>query len=189
MNLSIIVAMSKNRVIGKDNKMPWHLSNDLKNFKKITIGKTIVMGRLTYDSIGKPLPERKNIVLSRNLIDSNVFIFDNFEEVLNFTKDEDEEQEEVASPLDVLADIDEIPDESKEEWLDTAEEKDLIDGEGEAKDNNDTETVKDVVGLLDQETNDEQQEELEGALMSKSEEEEMKETFVRWGKLAGIIKG
>ena len=90
MNLSIIVAMSKNRVIGKDNKMPWHLSNDLKNFKKITIGKTIVMGRLTYDSIGRPLPERKNIVLSRNLIDSNVFIFDNFEEVLNFTKDEDE---------------------------------------------------------------------------------------------------
>ena len=90
MNLSIIVAMSKNRVIGKDNKMPWHLSNDLKNFKKITIGKTIVMGRLTYDSIGKALPERKNIVLSRNLIDSNVFVFDNFEEVLNFTKDEDE---------------------------------------------------------------------------------------------------
>ena len=90
MNLSIIVAMSKNRVIGKDNKMPWHLSNDLKNFKKITIGKTTVMGRLTYDSIGKALPERKNIVLSRNLIDSNVFIFDNFEEVLDFTKDEDE---------------------------------------------------------------------------------------------------
>ena len=90
MNLSIIVAMSKNRVIGKDNKMPWHLSNDLKNFKKITIGKTIVMGRLTYDSIGKALPERKNIVLSRNLIDSNVLIFDNFEEVLDFTKDEDE---------------------------------------------------------------------------------------------------
>ena len=90
MNLSIIVAMSKNRVIGKDNKMPWHLSNDLKNFKKITIGKTIVMGRLTYDSIGKALPERKNIVLSRNLIDSNVFIFDNFEEVIDFTKDEDE---------------------------------------------------------------------------------------------------
>ena len=90
MNLSIIVAMSKNRVIGKDNKMPWHLSNDLKNFKKITIGKTIVMGRLTYDSIGKALPERKNIVLSRNLIDSNVFIFDNFEKVLDFTKDEDE---------------------------------------------------------------------------------------------------
>ncbi len=90
MNLSIIVAMSKNRVIGKDNKMPWHLSSDLKNFKRITIGKTIIMGRLTYDSIGKPLPERKNIVLSRNLIDPNVFVFDNFQKVLSFTKDEDE---------------------------------------------------------------------------------------------------
>ena len=82
--------MSKNRVIGKDNKMPWHLSSDLKNFKKITIGKTIIMGRLTYDSIGKPLPERKNIVLSRNLIDPNVFVFDNFQKVLSFIKDEDE---------------------------------------------------------------------------------------------------
>ena len=90
MNLSIIVAMSKNRVIGKDNRMPWHLSSDLKNFKKITIGKTIIMGRLTYDSIGKPLPERKNIVLSRNLIDPNVFIFDNFQKALSFTKDEEE---------------------------------------------------------------------------------------------------
>ena len=110
-------------------------------------------------------------------------------EILELTKADDEEQEEVASPLDVLADIDEIPDEAKEEWLDTAEEQDLIDGEGDAKENNEPEAVKNVVGLLDQETNDEQQEELEGALMSKSEEEEMKETFVRWGELAGIIKG
>ena len=52
MNISIIVAMSKNRVIGRDNDMPWHLSNDLKNFKRITMGKTVVMGRLTYQSIG-----------------------------------------------------------------------------------------------------------------------------------------
>ena len=59
MNISMIVAMSKNRVIGKDNGMPWHLSDDLKNFKKITIGKTIIMGRMTYDSIGKALPGRK----------------------------------------------------------------------------------------------------------------------------------
>ena len=86
MNISIIVAMSNNRVIGKDNKMPWHLSDDLKNFKKITTGKTIVMGRLTYDSIGKALPNRKNIVLSRNLKDSNVLIFSNLKEVLNSTK-------------------------------------------------------------------------------------------------------
>lgn len=90
MNISIIVAMSKNRVIGRDNDMPWHLSNDLKNFKRITMGKTIVMGRLTYQSIGRPLPDRKNIVLSRNLVDKNVLIFNNLQEVLNFLKDEDE---------------------------------------------------------------------------------------------------
>ena len=90
MNISIIVAMSKNRVIGRDNDMPWHLSNDLKNFKRITMGKTVVMGRLTYQSIGRPLPDRKNIVLSRNLVDKNVSIFNNLQEVLNFLKDEDE---------------------------------------------------------------------------------------------------
>lgn len=90
MNISIIVAMSKNRVIGRDNDMPWHLSNDLKNFKRITMGKTVVMGRLTYQSIGRPLPDRKNIVLSRNLVDKNVLIFNNLQELLNFLKDEDE---------------------------------------------------------------------------------------------------
>ena len=90
MNISIIVAMSKNRVIGRDNDMPWHLSNDLKNFKKITMGKTVVMGRLTYQSIGRPLPNRQNIVISRNLVDKNVLIFNNLQEVLNFLKDEDE---------------------------------------------------------------------------------------------------
>ena len=90
MNISIIVAMSNNRVIGKDNKMPWHLSDDLKNFKKITTGKTIVMGRLTYDSIGKALPNRKNIVLSRNLKDSNVLISTNLKEALNYTKKNEE---------------------------------------------------------------------------------------------------
>ena len=90
MNISIIVAMSKNRVIGRDNDMPWHLSNDLKNFKKITMGKMVVMGRLTYQSIGRPLPNRKNIVLSRNFVDTNVLIFNNLQEVLNFLKDEDE---------------------------------------------------------------------------------------------------
>ena len=72
MNISIIVAMSKNRVIGKNNTMPWHLSDDLKNFKSVTTGKTVIMGRLTYESIGKPLPNRKNIVLSRNLKNSDV---------------------------------------------------------------------------------------------------------------------
>lgn len=65
MTLSIIVAMSENRVIGKDGRMPWHLSEDLKRFKQITMGHTIVMGRKTYESIGKPLPGRTNIVVTR----------------------------------------------------------------------------------------------------------------------------
>ena len=90
MNVYIIVAMSKNRVIGRDNDMPWHLSDDLKNFKKITINKTIIMGRLTYDSIGKPLPKRNNVVLSRNLKDPKVTVLDNLEEALNISKNEDE---------------------------------------------------------------------------------------------------
>ena len=64
--LSMIVAHAENRVIGKDNDMPWHLPADLQYFKKVTIGKPIVMGRKTYESIGRPLPGRMNIVISRD---------------------------------------------------------------------------------------------------------------------------
>ena len=64
--LSMIAAMGKNRVIGKDNDMPWHLPADLQHFKKTTLGSPIIMGRKTYDSIGRPLPGRLNIILSRN---------------------------------------------------------------------------------------------------------------------------
>ena len=66
MKLSMIVAMAHNRVIGLDNKMPWHLPADLQWFKKTTLGSPIIMGRKTYDSIGRPLPGRLNIILSRN---------------------------------------------------------------------------------------------------------------------------
>jgi dihydrofolate reductase len=66
MKISLIVAMASNRVIGLNNQMPWHLSADLKRFKKITLGFPIVMGRKTHESIGKPLPGRTNIVISRN---------------------------------------------------------------------------------------------------------------------------
>ncbi len=61
-----IVAMSENRVIGVNNQLPWHIPEDLKFFKEMTLGHTIVMGRKTYDSIGRPLPKRLNIVLTRN---------------------------------------------------------------------------------------------------------------------------
>ena len=64
--LSMIVAHANNRVIGKNNDMPWHLPADLAYFKKTTLGKPIIMGRKTYQSIGRPLPGRKNIVISRD---------------------------------------------------------------------------------------------------------------------------
>jgi dihydrofolate reductase len=66
MKISLIVAMASNRVIGNNNVMPWHLSADLKKFKKITLGSPILMGRKTYESIGRPLPGRTNIIISRN---------------------------------------------------------------------------------------------------------------------------
>ena len=64
--ISIIVAMSENMVIGLNNQLPWHFSVDLKRFKSITMNKPIVMGRNTWHSLGRPLPGRTNIVISRN---------------------------------------------------------------------------------------------------------------------------
>ncbi|WP_342541667.1 dihydrofolate reductase [Paenisporosarcina sp. FSL H8-0542] len=64
--ISLIVAHDMNRVIGKDNKMPWHIPNELAYFKEKTMGKAIVMGRNTFESIGRPLPGRLNIVITRN---------------------------------------------------------------------------------------------------------------------------
>ncbi|MBP1703065.1 MAG: Dihydrofolate reductase, partial [Chloroflexi bacterium] len=67
MIISLVVAMEENRGIGQDNRLPWHLSADLRLFKQHTIGHHLIMGRKTYDSIGKPLPGRTTIVLTRNL--------------------------------------------------------------------------------------------------------------------------
>jgi len=66
MIVSIVAAMSENRVIGRDNRLPWHISEDLKRFKRITTGHTVIMGRKTYESIGMVLPNRTNIILSRD---------------------------------------------------------------------------------------------------------------------------
>ena len=63
--ISIIVALAENGVIGSDNRLPWHLPDDLKRFKALSLGKPIVMGRRTFESIGRPLPGRTNIVVSR----------------------------------------------------------------------------------------------------------------------------
>lgn len=65
MIVSLIAAMSENRVIGRDNDLPWHIPHDLKRFKAITSGHIVIMGRKTFDSIGKPLPNRPNIVVTR----------------------------------------------------------------------------------------------------------------------------
>jgi len=64
--VSLVVAMAENNVIGKDGDLPWHIPADLKHFKSVTMGKPIVMGRRTYESIGRPLPGRLNIVVTRD---------------------------------------------------------------------------------------------------------------------------
>jgi len=64
--VTLIVAVAENDVIGRDNALPWHLPEDLRRFKRLTMGKPIVMGRKTYESIGKPLPGRLNVVLTRD---------------------------------------------------------------------------------------------------------------------------
>ena len=66
MKMSLIVAVSRNGVIGLDNQLPWRLPDDLQYFKSVTMGKPLVMGRKTYDSIGRPLPGRTNIVITRD---------------------------------------------------------------------------------------------------------------------------
>lgn len=66
MRLAMIVAMARNRVIGRNNKLPWYLPEDLPHFKRTTMGKPLIMGRKTFESIGRPLPGRVNIVLTRN---------------------------------------------------------------------------------------------------------------------------
>lgn len=66
MRISLLVAASENNVIGKDNQLPWHISHDLKRFKLLTMGHHIIMGRKTHESIGKALPGRINVVITRN---------------------------------------------------------------------------------------------------------------------------
>ena len=82
-NLKAVAAMSSNRVIGNNGELPWHFSEDLKFFKKLTLNSTVVMGRKTFDSIGKPLPKRKNIVISRSMEKrDDVLVYQNIETFL-----------------------------------------------------------------------------------------------------------
>ncbi len=92
--LSIIVAISENNVIGKDNKLLWHLPEDLKRFKKLTTGHTIIMGRKTFESLGGILPDRMHIILTRDInynIDSEyVKVVHDINELDNYINDEKE---------------------------------------------------------------------------------------------------
>ncbi len=92
MKISMIAAMARNRVIGKDNQMPWHLPADFAWFKKCTMGKPVIMGRKTFDSIGRPLPGRINIVISRdkNLTIEGVSCVASIEQALELVNTHDE---------------------------------------------------------------------------------------------------
>ena len=91
MKISLVVARSRNYVIGRNNQLPWRLPADLQYFKKITLGKTIVMGRKTFESIGRPLPGRRNIVISRdkNKHVVGVELFNSIDAVLKALKNDE----------------------------------------------------------------------------------------------------
>ncbi len=91
MTLSIIAAVDQNYIIGNGKNIPWHLPADFAYFKKTTMGAPVIMGRTTFESIGKPLPGRKNIVLTRGeFIHEGVEVAHTLDEALNFVKDEQE---------------------------------------------------------------------------------------------------
>ena len=92
--LSIIVAVAENNVIGKDNKLIWHLPADLKRFKEITTGHTIIMGRKTFESLGRVLPNRKHVILCNdmemNIDDENVEILEDISMLDKYIQDTEE---------------------------------------------------------------------------------------------------
>ena len=92
MTISLIVAAANNDVIGSADDLPWHLPDDLRNFKRLTTGKPIVMGRKTHESIGRPLPDRRNIVLTRDAAYEapGCEVVASVEEALERVADEDE---------------------------------------------------------------------------------------------------
>ena len=95
MSIKLICAVSKNNVIGNNNKLPWSISEDLKRFRELTSENIIVMGRKTYDSIGRPLPKRENLVLSKNkkLKIENAKVFNTPQEILDFYHKREEEKD------------------------------------------------------------------------------------------------
>ena len=88
MDIIIIAGMTKSRVIGKNNQLPWNIPEDLQNFKKHTLNKTILMGRKTYESIGRPLPKRNNVILSRTMPpQEGIHVVNNIPAAINLSKE------------------------------------------------------------------------------------------------------
>lgn len=94
MIVSIIVGIGKNREIGLGNRLLWRLSEDLKNFKKITMGHCIIMGRKTFESIGRPLPGRTNIVLTQNkdFFQAGIEVVNSLDQALSLAKEKGDEE-------------------------------------------------------------------------------------------------
>ncbi|MFO1388521.1 dihydrofolate reductase [Cellvibrio sp.] len=104
MKLSLIVATAKNNAIGRNNELPWHLPQDLKYFKSVTLGKPVIMGRKTFESIGKPLPGRTNIVVTRqkNWSVAGVLVAKSVEEALEIAQQFRGEQSSLAEEVMVI---------------------------------------------------------------------------------------
>ncbi|MCI4648279.1 dihydrofolate reductase [Phaeodactylibacter sp.] len=94
MTLSAIVAIDKNSVIGKDDDIPWHLPADLKYFKRRTLNHHIIMGRKTFESIGRPLPKRTNIIVTRNpfFVASNCLVAGSLQEAIDLARNNGEDE-------------------------------------------------------------------------------------------------
>lgn len=142
--ISLLVAMDRNRVIGHENKLPWHLPRDLRFFKEKTTGGTIIMGRKTFESIGRVLPKRKHVVLTKQNIDfpEEVEVIPDLSVLLERNRKHPEEEYFVIGGGDIFSQImpyadrmyitwiDEtfdgdvyFPDFSPEDWVLTSEEK------------------------------------------------------------------
>ncbi len=93
--ISHLVAVSNNNAIGVNNDLPWNLKSDLAHFKKYTLNKSIIMGRKTYESIGRPLPNRNNIIISRTLKDiPGAYVYSDLESAIKFVEEKNKEENE-----------------------------------------------------------------------------------------------
>jgi dihydrofolate reductase len=93
MKITLVAAIASNNVIGKENSLPWNIPEDLKRFKQMTSGHTILMGRKTFDSIGRPLPNRQNIVMTKdeNFEKEGIKVINDFDEALELIKKSNED--------------------------------------------------------------------------------------------------